>query len=67
MAQVLECLGMELRAECIKDWVCADCGHEQHTSSLCEHCLGFRVILISVAAEHFGPNWRDAFIGGRNE
>lgn len=44
------------------DYVCADCGHEQaNMFAPCEKCGSLRVVMIEVAKELFGKNWRDCF------
>ena len=44
------------------NYVCADCGHHQDAMDrLCDTCGSYRVILVSVAIENFGPNYRDCF------
>ena len=43
------------------DCVCAECGHEQSTMDPCQRCRSVRVVLITVARDLFGENWRDAF------
>jgi len=42
-------------------WVCADCGHEQSDMTRCARCASVRVVLVSVAEELFGADWRNAF------
>jgi DNA-directed RNA polymerase subunit RPC12/RpoP len=44
-----------------KDWVCADCGREYKEGHLCRYCGSVRVVLKSVVADLFGPDWRKAF------
>lgn len=41
-----------------KEYVCADCGHEQIETHVCRKCLSLRVISISEASRLFGENWR---------
>jgi len=44
-------------------FVCAECGNEQDSMDrVCDKCGSVRVILISVAQQMFGENWRDCFI-----
>lgn len=45
------------------EFVCADCGHEQGNVNFCGKCGSFRVILISIAEENFGKNWREECFG----
>ena len=43
-------------------YVCADCGHEtDQENGPCAKCHGYRIVLISVAEQLFGPDWRSAF------
>jgi DNA-directed RNA polymerase subunit RPC12/RpoP len=44
-----------------KEWVCADCGREYAEGHLCRYCGSVRVVLKSVVADLFGPDWRKAF------
>lgn len=43
-------------------WVCADCGHEQSDMTRCARCASVRVVLVSVAEELFGADWRKGFV-----
>ncbi len=43
--------------------VCADCGTETYMENgPCFECKGFRIVAISFAEQHFGKNWKSAFI-----
>ena len=49
------------------EFICADCGHEQNTIQKCEKCQSFRVILLKVAKELFGENYKDCFDPEKNK
>ena len=42
-------------------WVCIDCGNDQETSDKCTNCSSFRVVLLSVVIQIFGPEWGKDF------
>lgn len=45
-----------------KEFVCAECGHEQDSMDRrCDHCKSRQVVLISVVAQLFGADWRQSF------
>jgi DNA-directed RNA polymerase subunit RPC12/RpoP len=50
----------------INEYVCAKCGHEQDSMNRCDRCNSSRVVLISVAKEIAGENWRDCFDPSKN-
>jgi hypothetical protein len=45
-------------------YVCADCGHEQHSMDTpCDECKSVRVVSIKWVEDLIGPDWRDNFDG----
>lgn len=51
----------------MKQCACAECGHEQPTMDRCEICHSFKVVLVSVIEQWFGPDWRAVFEPTSNE
>jgi predicted ATP-dependent serine protease len=52
----------DINKELINKFVCADCSHEQDSMDRkCDKCSSIRVVLISMAKQFFGADWRDNF------
>jgi predicted amidophosphoribosyltransferase len=45
-----------------KDYVCADCGHDQDSMNrCCDKCRSIRMVALSFVKLHFGEDWRKKF------